>query len=165
MHCDIIGVNVGQSGTKWSKVGELSMLVGSYNHKLDSKGRTVLPARFRGELGSSIVATIGIDRCIALYPVSRWEELILKLKDLSSFKKKTRDFRRVLLSMATELEIDGSGRVLIPSGLREYAGVDQEVTLIGLEDHLEIWDSIRWEEQRSGVLLDFSDLAEDLEGI
>ena len=165
MHCDIIGFNVGQSGTKWSKVGELSMLVGSYNHKLDGKGRTVLPARFRGELGSSIVATIGIDRCIALYPVSRWEELILKLKDLSSFKKKTRDFRRVLLSMATELEIDGSGRVLIPSGLREYAGVDQEVTLIGLEDHLEVWDSIRWEEQRSGVLVDFSDLAEDLEGI
>ena len=165
MHCDIIGFNVGQSGTKWSKVGDLSMLVGSYNHKLDGKGRTVLPARFRGELGSSIVATIGIDRCIALYPVSRWEELILKLKDLSSFKKKTRDFRRVLLSMATELEIDGSGRVLIPSGLREYAGVDQEVTLIGLEDHLEVWDSIRWEEQRSGVLIDFSDLAEDLEGI
>ncbi len=156
---------MGQSGTKWSKVGELSMLVGSYNHKLDSKGRTVLPARFRGELGSSIVATIGIDRCIALYPVSRWEELILKLKDLSSFKKKTRDFRRVLLSMATELEIDGSGRILIPSGLREYAVIDQEVTLIGLEDHLEIWDSIRWEEQRSGVLMDFSDLAEDLEGI
>ena len=165
MHCDIIGFNVGQSGTKWSKVGDLSMLVGSYNHKLDGKGRTVLPARFRGELGSSIVATIGIDRCIALYPVSRWEELILKLKDLSSFKKKTRDFRRVLLSMATELEIDGSGRVLIPSGLREYAGVDQEVTLIGLEDHLEVWDSIRWEEQRSGVLMDFSDLAEDPEGI
>ena len=141
------------------------MLVGSYNHKLDSKGRTVLPARFRGELGSSIVATIGIDRCIALYPGSRWEELILKLKDLSSFKKKARDFRRVLLSMATELEIDGSGRILIPSGLREYAVIDQEVTLIGLEDHLEIWDSIRWEEQRSGVLMDFSDLAEDLEGI
>ena len=156
---------MGQSGTKWSKVGELSMLVGSYNHKLDSKGRTVLPARFRGELGSSIVATIGIDRCIALYPVSRWEELILKLKDLSSFKKKTRDFRRVLLSMATELEIDGSGRRMMPSGLREYAVIDQEVTLIGLEDHLEIWDSIRWEEQRSGVLMDFSDLAEDLEGI
>jgi MraZ protein len=89
----------------------------------------------------------------------------LKLKDLSSFKKKTRDFRRVLLSMATELEIDGSGRVLFPSALREYAGIDQEVTLIGLEDHLEVWDSSRWEEQRSGVLMDFSDLAEDLEGI
>ena len=64
------------------------MLVGSYNHKIDSKGRTVLPAKFRGELGSSVVATIGIDRCIALYPVPRWEELLEKLKDLSSFKKK-----------------------------------------------------------------------------
>ncbi len=100
------------------------MLVGSYNYKLDSKGRTVLPARFRGELGSSIVATIGIDRCIALYPVSRWEELILKLKDLSSFKKKTRDFRRVLVIYGHRTEIDGSGRILIPSGLREYAVID-----------------------------------------
>ena len=67
--------------------------------------------------------------------------------------------------MATELEIDGSGRVLIPAGLREYACIDQEVTLIGLEDHLEVWDSPRWEEQRSGVLMDFSDLAEDLDEI
>ena len=141
------------------------MLVGSYNHKIDSKGRTVLPAKFRNELGSSVVATIGIDKCIALYPSEKWEELLLKLKDLSGFKKKARDFRRVLLSMATELEIDGSGRVLFPSALREYAGIDQEVTLIGLEDHLEVWDSSRWEEQRSGVLMDFSDLAEDLEGI
>ena len=141
------------------------MLVGSYNHKIDSKGRTVLPAKFRNELGTSVVATIGIDKCIALYPSERWEELLLKLKDLSGFKKKARDFRRVLLSMATELEIDGSGRVLFPSALREYAGIDQEVTLIGLEDHLEVWDSSRWEEQRSGVLMDFSDLAEDLEGI
>lgn len=163
--CGALGYKVGQSGIKWNKVGELYMLVGSYNHKLDAKGRTVLPARFRGELGSSVVATIGIDRCIALYPVERWEELILKLKDLSSFKKKTRDFRRVLLSMATELEIDGSGRVLIPQVLREYAGVDQEVTLIGVEDHLEMWDNGRWDEQRNGVLADFSDLAEDLEGI
>ncbi len=165
LRCNIIRYNVGQSGIKWSKVGELYMLVGSYNHKLDIKGRTVLPSRFRGELGSTVVATIGIDSCIALYPVARWEDLILKLKDLSSFKKKTRDFRRVLLSMATELEIDTSGRVLLPLGLRDYAGIAQDVTLIGLEDHLEVWDSSRWEEQRSGVLADFSDLAEDLEGI
>ena len=104
------------------------MLVGSYNHKIDSKGRTVLPAKFRGELGSSVVATIGIDRCIALYPVPRWEELLEKLKDLSSFKKKARDFRRVLLSMATEQEIDGAGRILVPQILRDYAGADVEVT-------------------------------------
>ncbi|MBR4401296.1 MAG: division/cell wall cluster transcriptional repressor MraZ [Synergistes sp.] len=141
------------------------MLVGSYNHKLDGKGRMVLPAKFRGELGSSVVATIGIDRCIVLYPVSRWEELLLKLKNLSSFKKKTRDFRRVLLSMASEQEIDGAGRILIPQVLRDYAGSVSEVTLIGAEDHLEIWDTARWEEHRAEVLADFSDMAEELDEI
>lgn len=141
------------------------MLVGSYNHKLDSKGRTVLPIRFREELGNFVVATIGIDRCIALYPLARWEELLVKLKDLSSFKKKTRDFRRVLLSMATEQEIDGSGRILLPALLRDYANTEQEITFIGAEDHMEIWDTKRWEEHRLEVLSDFSDMAEDLEEI
>ncbi|MDL2298880.1 division/cell wall cluster transcriptional repressor MraZ [Synergistaceae bacterium OttesenSCG-928-D05] len=141
------------------------MLVGNYNHKLDSKGRTVLPARFRGELGNAVVATIGIDKCIALYPISRWEELILKLKDLSSFKKKTREFRRVLLSMAMEQEIDGSGRILLPQNLRRYADIEQEITLIGSEDHLEIWDTKKWESHLESVLPDFSDIAEDLESI
>lgn len=141
------------------------MLVGSYNHKLDTKGRTVLPARFRGELGSVVVATIGIDRCITLYPVSRWEEMLGKLKELSSFKKNTRDFRRILLSMASELEIDGAGRILLPAALREYAGAVQDVTLIGLEDHVEIWDSAKWNGQLAEVLGDVSSLAEDLEGI
>lgn len=141
------------------------MLVGSYNHKLDGKGRTVLPAKFRGELGSSVVATIGIDRCIALYPLPRWEELLLKLKDLSSFKKKTRDFRRVLLSMATEQDIDGAGRILLPQMLRDYAGVSSDITLIGAEDHMEIWDTVKWEEHRAEVLSDFSDMAEELDEI
>lgn len=139
--------------------------MGSFNHRLDGKGRTVLPARFRGELGNTVVATIGIDKCVALYPLSRWEELIMKLKDLSSFKKKTRDFRRVLLSMAAEQSIDGAGRILLPPLLREYAGIEQEITLIGAEDHMEIWDTKKWEEHRSLVLSDFSDLAEDLEDI
>ena len=141
------------------------MLVGSYNHKIDAKGRTVLPSRIRSELGNTVVATIGIDSCIALYPMDRWEELLLKLKDLSSFKKKTRDFRRVLLSMATEQDVDAAGRILLPSLLKEYASIEQDITLIGAEDHVEIWDTKRWEEHRRSVLLDFSDLAEDLEEI
>ena len=141
------------------------MLVGSYNHKIDNKGRTVLPSKFRNELGASVVATIGIDKCIALYPAEKWEELLLKLKDLSGFKRKARDFRRVLLSMAAELEIDGAGRILLPSVLREYAGTELDITLIGAEDHMEIWDASKWEEHRMSVLSDFSELAEDLEEI
>ena len=141
------------------------MLMGTYNHKLDGKGRTVLPSRFREELGGSVVATIGIDKCIALYPLPRWEELLVKLKDLSSFKKKARDFRRVLLSMATEQDIDNTGRILLPSILRDYACAEQEIILIGAADHIEIWDAAKWEEHRSEVLSDFSDLAEELEGL
>lgn len=146
-------------------MGLLYMLVGSFNHKIDNKGRTVLPARFRGELGTSVVATIGLDRCIALYPRDRWEELLLKLKDLSAFKKRTRDFRRVLLSMASEQDIDGAGRILLPQLLRDYAETVTDVTLIGAEDHLEIWDTVKWEAHRTEVLADFSDLAEELEEI
>ena len=87
----------------------------------------------------------------------------MKLKDLSSFKKKARDFRRVLLSMATEQEIDGAGRILIPQILRDYAGANTEITLIGAEDDMEIWDTAKWEEHRAEVLLDFSDMAEELD--
>ena len=141
------------------------MLVGTYNHKLDGKGRTVLPVRFRGELGNAVVATIGIDRSIELYPIQRWEEQLAKYKDLSSFKKKTRDFRRVILSMASEQEIDNAGRILLPNLLRDYAQIGQDVTLIGSEDHIEIWDTERWETHRAEVLTDFSELAEDLEEI
>lgn len=141
------------------------MLVGSYNHKLDSKGRTVLPARFRGELGNSVVATIGFDRCIALYSNSQWEAFMGKVKELPSFKKKTREFRRVLLSMAVEQDIDGAGRILLPSILREYAGAEQDITIIGQEDHVEIWDTKRLDEDRNALLPEFGDLAEDLEDI
>ena len=141
------------------------MLVGSYNHKIDSKGRTVLPAKFRNELGTSVVATIGIDKCIALYPSERWEKLLLQLKDLSGLRRKARDFRRVLLSMAAELEIDSAGRILLPGVLREYADAELDITLIGAEDHMEIWDTLKWEEHRQSVLSDFSELAEDLEEI
>lgn len=141
------------------------MLVGSYNHKLDSKGRTVLPARFRGELGNSVVATIGFDRCIALYSNSQWEAFMEKVKELPSFKKKTREFRRVLLSMAVEQEIDGAGRILLPAILREYAGAEQDITIIGQEDHVEIWDTKRLDDDRNALLPEFGDLAEDLEDI
>lgn len=139
------------------------MLVGSYNHKLDGKGRTVLPAKFRGELETSVVATIGIDRCIALYPLAQWEELTDKLKELSTFKKKARDFRRVLLSMATELDFDSAGRILLPQILRDYAETATNITIIGAENHIEIWDTQKWNEHRNSVILDIAETAEELD--
>jgi len=119
------------------KVGGV-MLAGSFGHKLDNKGRTVLPARFRGELGNVVVATIGFEHCIILYTMSRWKDFENKLNALPSFKKSTRDLRRALFSNAMEQEIDAAGRINIPQALRRYAGIDQDITIVGVEDHIEI---------------------------
>jgi len=144
-------------------VGDV-MLAGSFGHKLDSKGRTVLPARFRGELGNVVVATIGFEHCIILYTMSRWKDFEGKLNTLPSFKKSTRDLRRALFSNAMEQEIDSAGRINIPSPLRKYADIDQEITIVGVEDHIEIWDSAKWKEYNEG-LPDLAAMAEELESI
>ena len=140
------------------------MLAGSFEHKLDNKGRLVLPARFRGELGNVVVATIGFEHCIILYTVSRWQDFEGKLNTLPSFKKSTRDLRRALFSNAMEQEIDSAGRIILPPALRNYGGINQEITVVGVDDHIEIWDSARWKEYNSS-LPDLAELSEELEGI
>ncbi len=148
---------------KWKKVGD-KMLAGSFEHKLDNKGRLVLPARFRGELGNVVVATIGFEHCIILYTVSRWQDFEGKLNTLPSFKKSTRDLRRALFSNAMEQEIDSAGRIILPLALRNYGGINQEITVVGVDDHIEIWDTARWKEYNSS-LPDLAELSEELEGI
>lgn len=140
------------------------MLTGSYEHKLDSKGRIVLPARFRGELGNSVVATVGFEGCAVLYPISNWKNFENKLDTLSQFKRATRDLKRAFYSNAKEQEIDANGRVIIPAELREYARIDQDITIVGVQDHLEIWPSEKWKEY-SRELPDLAELTELLEGI
>lgn len=147
----------------WKKVGD-KMLAGSFEHRLDSKGRVVLPARFRGELGNVVVATIGFEHCIILYTVQRWKDFEGKLNTLPSFRKSTRDLRRALFSNAMEQEIDSAGRIMLPQQLRSYGNIRQEITVVGVEDHIEIWDSERWKEYNSS-LPDLAELSEELEGL
>ena len=138
---------------------------GSYTHKLDSKGRMVLPARFREELGLSVVATIGIERCVSVYPQSQWEAFLGRLETLSNGTSKSRNLRRVILASAHEIEIDGMGRILVPQQLRDYAGIGQEVSVNGNGDKLEIWDKAAWESYRDSSWEDLRELAEGVEGI
>ena len=98
-------------------MGGMGVLVGTFDHRMDSKGRMVLPARFREELGNQVVATIGIDRCVALYSLPNWHRLLEKLQNLPMSKGRTRDFLRVLLASATEMDFDSMGRILL-----QYAG-------------------------------------------
>jgi len=148
--------------------GLLSLPVGmqgSYTHKLDNKGRMVLPAKFREELGQSVVATIGIERCISVYPQPQWELFLGRLEALSTGSSKSRNLRRIILASAHEIEIDGMGRILVPQQLREYADITQEVSVNGNGDKLEIWNKASWEIYRDSSWEDLKELAEGVEGI
>lgn len=141
------------------------MLVGTYEHKFDNKGRIVLPSRFREELGENAVATIGIDQCVSIYPAGRWQDLLNRFQQMSFSKGKTRDFLRVLLATAHEIQFDSSGRVLIPLNLRQHAKVEQEVSVIGVGDHIELWDNDSWKVYLENVRKDLPDIAEEVEGL
>lgn len=140
-------------------------LQGSYSHKLDSKGRMVLPSRFREELGRSVVATIGIERCVTLYPAKQWGAFFEKLETLPSGNNKARDLRRIILAYAHELEVDSTGRILVPQTLRQYANINQEVSVNGNGDRLEIWDLATWNNYRDEIWSDLRETAEGVGGI
>lgn len=141
------------------------MLIGSYEHRLDGKGRLVLPAPFRESMEAGLVASVGIGRCVSIYSRERWESILAKVQELPFPRGKTRDFLRVLLATAQELELDRSGRVLIGATLREHGGLLQEVVVLGAGDHLEVWDGAAWREYSQQVLNDFADMAEEVEGL
>jgi MraZ protein len=116
---------------------------------LDTKGRIVMPARYREDLQGRVVMTIDTEeRCLLLYPSSDWEEIERKLADLPSFNPQARRIQRLLIGHATEIELDGNGRVLLPPLLREYAGLNKEAILVGQGKKFELWDEKQWQERR-----------------
>src|SRR3989344_6370578 len=121
------------------------MLIGEYRHTIDPKKRISLPAKIRKELGKNVVITHGLDNCLSVYPMSEWEKVSLKLRGLSMGQADTRGFNRFMLSGAALVEIDSLGRILIPDFLREFGKLRNRVVLIGVNDHLEIWDEKMWD--------------------
>ncbi|MES3007803.1 MAG: division/cell wall cluster transcriptional repressor MraZ [Pseudomonadota bacterium] len=121
---------------------------------LDSKGRLAMPSRYRDQLVSEfagrLVATIDpMAKCLLLYPIDVWEEIQKKIEGLSSFNPDTRRFQRMMIGYATDLELDGSGRVLLPQVLRAHAELDKQVALVGQGKKLELWSEANWDEQRT----------------
>lgn len=155
---------VGSSGRECSKVGGTGMLVGTYEHKIDQKARIVLPSKFREELGESVFATIGIDKCVSLYSPEEWGKMMERLQELPFSKSKSRGLLRLMLSSAHELPLDSAGRILLPPVLREYAEFIQEVVFVGVSDHVEMWDKEKWNDYRKQVLNDLPEIAEGVEG-
>ncbi len=118
------------------------MFCGEYSHNLDAKKRVSLPSRLRDELGESVVMTRNLDKCISLYPLDSWNEFRAKIEALP--QTETRAAKRFLFSAAFETNVDGQGRVLISPTLCEYAGLKRAVKIIGVGDHIEIWDEENW---------------------
>ncbi|MGM0444939.1 MAG: division/cell wall cluster transcriptional repressor MraZ [Bacillota bacterium] len=122
------------------------MLIGEYLHKMDSKGRLIIPAKFREELGDNFVATRGLDNCLFIFPMDEWEQLSKKIANTPVTNKNARFFARFFISGATESTLDKQGRINIPTNLKEYAELEKEIVVIGLTNRIELWAKENWDQ-------------------
>lgn len=123
------------------------MFRGRFEHNIDSKGRLSIPARFREVLSTHFderLVITNFDNCLWCYPVSEWQMIERKIASVSQFKDEIKALQRVFISAATEVQIDKVGRILIPPTLREYAGIEKSVVLVGMSTRIEIWSAERW---------------------
>ena len=121
------------------------MLMGEYKHKMDKKGRVIIPAKFRNELGENFVATRGLDNCLFVYPMDEWNTLKEKLTSLPITSKEARSFVRFFFSGATECKLDKQGRISLPVNLRNYANLNKQIVIIGLGSRIELWAEEKWD--------------------
>lgn len=153
-------------GKKWEWVGSWGMFRGANKVTLDSKGRLAMPTRYRERIversNGRLIATVDrSDRCLLIYPLPEWEEIELKLRRLPTLNPVARRLQRLMIGHATDLELDSSGRILIPPSLREYATLSRAAMLIGQGNRFELWDEALWNDSRE-QWLKVDETAEDL---
>lgn len=120
------------------------MFLGEYEHTIDAKGRMAVPAKFRAQMDRGAVLSKGMGTCLSVYRRERWDEKSAELV-ASKTSEELRDFERRIYPSASEVELDGQGRMIIPAKLRGYARLESEVTVAGVRDHFEIWDRATWQ--------------------
>ena len=137
------------------------MFIGEYNHTIDDKGRIIIPAKLRNELGNNFIVTRGLDGCLFIYSSNEWNNIINKYKNLPDTKEK-RNFLRIFLSGATVCEYDRQGRINISQLLISYACLKRECIIVGVFDRLEIWAKESWNKFIDMNTDDLSDIADSL---
>lgn len=152
-------------GTKWGINPERgdTMFIGEFQHSLDSKGRLIIPSKFREGLGERFVLTKGLDNCLFVYPLSEWHNFEEKLKTLPLASRDARAFVRFFFSGATECELDRQGRILLPANLREHSGIEKDVAVIGVSTRVEIWSMEEWSRYNSDKIMGYDEIAEKME--
>jgi len=138
------------------------VFLGEFEHSLDDKGRLAVPARFRPELGQGLVLTRGLDRCLFVWPLTEWRVVAEKLGRLSMMHGEARRLQRLLFAGAVDTQLDRLGRVLVPSFLRGYAGLQDAVVVAGVLNRIEIWDREQWAAERAAAEEQSAELAEHL---
>ena len=139
------------------------MFMSEYNHTLDTKGRLIIPAKFRETLGEEFVISKGMDGCLFVYAGDDWNAFEQKLTSLPLINKEARQFARFFLAGAATVEVDKQGRILLPAHLREFAGLEKDVVLVGVGSRVEIWSKDKWIE--ANTFDDMEEIAEHMEGL
>ena len=127
------------------------MFLGEYIHTIDDKGRLTIPAKYRVLLDAGLVVTRGFDRNLMLFPIDGWKDMAESIVSKPLGDDDMRTFRRRVFSGAVDLAIDKQGRILLPSYLREFAGIDGEVVIAGMYNYVEVWSSASWQDVRESI--------------
>jgi len=138
------------------------VFIGEYKHSLDAKGRMAVPAKFRKGLVGGAIVTRGLDRCLFVFSRSEWDVLATKIAQLPIAQAGARAFVRLMLSGATDADIDAQGRILIPDTLRTYAGLEKETVVTGLMNRIEIWDAESWNKYKTKTESASDEIAEKM---
>ncbi len=136
--------------------------MGEFQHNIDSKGRVIVPVRFREQLGDKFIIAMWLDKCLLMVTPDEWQRICTNMQSLSSTKRESRAFTRMLFSSAVECECDKQGRILIPVKLRDYANLLKSISFIGVASRVEIWASELWNSYSDQAEEDFVDSAEKL---
>jgi len=135
----------------------------NYQHSLDDKGRVFIPKKYREALASIFMLTTGLDYCLIAYPMDEWEKFIDELDSIPYTDTDGRYFVRNFMSNAVECEMDKQGRIVIQQEQRNYAGLEKDVSIVGVGNHFEIWDSNRWKTNRDNYFGNLDALAEKMQ--
>ncbi|MEW9123709.1 MAG: division/cell wall cluster transcriptional repressor MraZ [Thermotaleaceae bacterium] len=138
------------------------MFIGEYEHAIDSKGRVIIPSKFRDELGEKFIVTKGLDNCLFVYPQGEWKTFENKLKQLPLTNRDARAFVRSFFAGATECELDKQGRITLPTNLRQHANLEKDIVTIGVSTRVEIWSKEEWERYNEVANLSYDDIAEKM---
>jgi len=136
------------------------MFLGEHEHTVDDKSRVTLPAKFRHVLAGGVVLARGIEPSIEVYPRESWDAKMGRIAELDSLNRESRDIKRFVFAGAALAELDRQGRILVPPRLAEHARLGKEVVVVGVHDHIEIWDRAEWAAQLKAIEGSVGDVAE-----